>query len=145
MEYQAPVPSSSTIFNESIGEDGLSSQSTYDVRIDNPHHIESIAPNRKVLIDSLPSNEDLKKSYEILVKAANDMRIQASSNDTLSAIDRNGGTFNTNIAEMHATRVCLNIDDVEFHEWTLENNLHVFGTVRIFVTLKFSSYQSTMQ
>ena len=114
-------PSSSTIFNESIGEDGLSSQSTYDVRIDNPHHIESIAPNPKVLIDSLPSNEDMKKSYKILVKAVNDIRIQASSNDTLSAIDRKGRTFNTHIAEMHATRVCLNIDDVEFHEWTLEN------------------------
>jgi hypothetical protein len=22
---------------------------------------------------------------------------------------------------MHATRVCLDIDDVEFHEWTVEN------------------------
>ena len=114
-------PSSSTNFNESIGEDGLSSQSTYDVRFDNPHHIESIAPNPKVLFNSLPSNEDMKKSYKILVKAVNDMRIQSSSNNTLSAIDRNGRTFNTNIAEMHATRVCLDIDDVEFHEWTVEN------------------------
>ena len=99
-------PSSSTIFNESIGEDGLSSQSTY---------------NPKLLQHPLPSNEDLKTSYEILVKAVNDMRIQSSSNNTLSAIDRNGRTFNTNIAEMHATRVCLSIDDVEFHEWTFEN------------------------
>jgi curved DNA-binding protein CbpA len=114
-------PSSSTIFNESISEDGLSSQSTYDVSFDNPHHIESIAPNPKVLFNSLPSNEDMKKSFEILVKAVNDMRIQSSSNNTLSAIDRNGRTFNTNIAEMHATRVCLSIDDVEFHEWTFEN------------------------
>jgi len=55
------------------------------------------------------------------VKAVNDMRIQSSSNNTLSAIDHNGHTFKTNIAEMHATRVCLNIDDVEFHEWTSEN------------------------
>ena len=114
-------PSSSTNFNESIGEDGLSSQSTYDVRFDNPHHIESIAPNPKVLCNSLPIKEDMKKSYEFLLKAVNDMRIQSSSNNTLSAIDRNGRTFNTNIAEMHATRVCLDIDDVEFHEWTVEN------------------------
>ena len=67
------------------------------------------------------SNEDMKQSYEILVKAVNDMSIQPSSNNTLSAIDRNGRTLNTNIAEMHATRVCLNIDDVEFHECTYEN------------------------
>jgi hypothetical protein len=114
-------PCSSSIFNESIGEDGLSSQSTYDVRIDNPHHIEAIAPNPKVLIDSQPTNDLTKNYYEILAKAMNDMRIQASSNDTLSAIDRTGRTFNTHIAEMHAARVCLNIDDVEFYEWALEN------------------------
>jgi hypothetical protein len=71
-------PSSSTIFNDSIGEDGLSSQSTYDVRIDNPHHIECIAPNPKILIDSQPTNDLMKNYYEILVKAMNDMRIQAS-------------------------------------------------------------------
>ena len=104
------------IFNDSIGEDGLSSQLTYDVRIDNPRHIEAIAPNPKLLQHALPSNEDMKKSYKILVKAINDIRIQASSNNTLSAIDRNGHTFNTNVAEMHATRVCLNIDDVGFHK-----------------------------
>ncbi len=55
------------------------------------------------------------------MKAMNDMRIQASSNDTLSAIDHNGRTFNTHIAEMHAEKVCLNINDVEFYEWALEN------------------------
>jgi hypothetical protein len=114
-------PSSSTIFNESIGDDGISSQSLYDVRIDNPHYIESITPNPKVLIDSLPTNEAMKESYKILAKAVNDMRIQATSNDTLSVIDCNGRTVNTHIAEMPATRVCLNIDDVEFHEWTIEN------------------------
>jgi len=126
-------PSSSTIFNESIGEDSLSSQSTYDVRIDNPHHIESIAPNPKVLIDSLPSNEDIKKSYKILVKAVNDIRIQASSNDTLSAIDRKGRTFNTHIAEMHATRVCLKLTMWNFMNGPLKTNLHIVGTVRIFL------------
>jgi hypothetical protein len=55
-------PSSSTIFNDSIGEDGLSSQSTYDVSFVNPHHIETIAPNPKLLQHALPRNEDMKKS-----------------------------------------------------------------------------------
>ncbi len=41
-------------------------------RIDNPHYIASIVPNPKVVIDSLPTNEAMKKSYEILVKAVND-------------------------------------------------------------------------
>ncbi len=94
-----------------IGEDGLSSQSSYDVRIDNPHYIESIAPNPKALIDSLPTNEAMKKSYEILVKAVNDMRIQASSNDTLSAIDRNGRTINPqSCRESSDTMVSTSLD-----------------------------------
>ena len=69
-------PSSSSIFNESIGEDGLSSQSTYDVTIDNPHHIEVIRPNPNLLQQPLPSNEEMKTSYQFLVKAVNEMRIQ---------------------------------------------------------------------
>jgi hypothetical protein len=119
-------PSSSSIFNESIGEDGLSSQSTYDVRIDNPHHIEVIAPNPKLLQQPLQSNEDMKISYQFLVKAVIEMMIQLSTRNTLSAIDRKGCTFDTNIAEIHATSVCLNIDDVEFYEWCYENKFARF-------------------
>ena len=119
-------PSSSSIFNESIGEDGLSSQSTYDVRIDNPHHIEVIAPNPKLLQQPLQSNEDMKISYQFLVKAVIEMMIQLSTRNTLSAIDRKGRTFDTNTAEIHATSVCLNIDDVEFYEWCYENKFARF-------------------
>jgi len=54
------------------------------------------------------------------------MRIQLSTKNTLSAINRNGRTFNTNIAEIHATTVCLSIDDVEFYEWWYENKFAHF-------------------
>jgi hypothetical protein len=40
---------STTIFDKNIGEDGLSIQSTYDVNINNPYHIDSIAPNHELL------------------------------------------------------------------------------------------------
>ena len=118
--------SSSSIFNETIGEDSLSSQSIYDVRIDNPHHIKAIAPNSKLLQESLPSNVDMKTSYQILVKAINEMKIQFSTKNTLSAIDRNGRSFNTNIVEIHARQVCLFIDDVEFYKWAYENKFARF-------------------
>ena len=114
-------PTSSSIFNESIGEDGLSSQSTYDVRIDNPHHIEAVAPNSKLLQASLLSKGDMKKSYRIFVQAINEMRFQLSTKNTLFAIDQNGRTFNTDIMEIHAKQVCLSIDDAEFHDWALKN------------------------
>jgi len=119
-------PSSSSIFNESIGEDGLSSKSTDDVRFDNPHHIEAIAPNPKLLQHPLSSNGDMNKSYKILVKAVNEMRIQLSTKDTLSAIDQNGCTFNTNIAEIYVRNVCLLHDDVGFYEWCYENKFARF-------------------
>ncbi len=63
----------------------------------------------------------MKSSYRILVKAINEMRIQLSTKNTLSAIDQNGRTFNTDIVEIHAKQVCLSIDDVEFYDWALEN------------------------
>ncbi len=45
-------PSSSSIFNESIGENGLSTQSTYDSRIDNPHHIEASLTHAKMVAET---------------------------------------------------------------------------------------------
>jgi len=78
-----------------------------------------------ILIISKPllqiSKGDMKKSYRILVKAINEIRIQLSTKNTLSAIDRNGRTFNTDIMEIHAKQVCLSIDDAEFHDWALKN------------------------
>jgi hypothetical protein len=39
------------VFEDNVGEDGLSSQSTYKVNIDDPYYKASIAPNPKVLND----------------------------------------------------------------------------------------------
>jgi hypothetical protein len=41
--------SSTSIFDENIIENGLSIQSTYDFNINNPYHIDSIAPNHELL------------------------------------------------------------------------------------------------
>jgi hypothetical protein len=58
------------------------------------------------------------------------MKIQLPTKNTLSAIDQNCCTFNTNIVEIHATRVCLSIDDVEFYEWNSENKFAQFWHVK---------------
>ena len=47
-------------FKDNVGEDGLSSQSTYKVNIDPPYYKASIAPNPKVLNDLKPSKEQLE-------------------------------------------------------------------------------------
>ncbi len=49
------------VFEDNVGEDGHSSQSTYKVNIDCPYYKASIAPNPKVLNDLTPSMEQLEK------------------------------------------------------------------------------------
>jgi hypothetical protein len=58
----ATTTGSLLVFDDNVGEDGLSSQSTYNkVNIDCPYYKASIAPNPKVLNDLKPSKEQLEK------------------------------------------------------------------------------------
>jgi hypothetical protein len=58
---KATTAGSSLVFDNNVGKDGLSSQSTYNVNIDDPYYKASIAPNPKVLNDLKPSKEQLEK------------------------------------------------------------------------------------
>jgi hypothetical protein len=60
---KATTAGSLLVFEDNVGEDGLSSQSTYKVNIDCPYYKEAIAPNPKVLNVLKPTEEDLKKVY----------------------------------------------------------------------------------
>jgi hypothetical protein len=113
---------STSIFDENIGEDGLSIQSAYDVNMDNPYHTGSIAPNFELLDSpSLLSDDELKASYTILTKGINDLRVQLSTNKTLLFVNKQGRTFNTNIAEVRAASVTFSIDDIELQDWAVNN------------------------
>ena len=79
---------STSIFDENIGEDGLSIQSAYDVNIDNPYHTESLAPNLVLLDEPILFDDDVKKSYTILTKGLNDLRVQLSTNKTLHFVNK---------------------------------------------------------
>ncbi len=50
-------------FEDNVGEDRLSSQSTYKVNIDCLYYKACIAPNLKILNDLKPSKEQLEKVY----------------------------------------------------------------------------------
>ena len=53
------------------------------------------------------------------MKEVNDLRLQIDSKKTLSCIDRQGKSFNTNIAEGQAQKVFFwPLDDVELVTWT---------------------------
>jgi hypothetical protein len=80
------------VFEDNVGEDGLSSQSTYKVNIDCLYYKASIAPNQKILNDLKPSKEQLKKVYGGIMKEVNKWQLQIASNNTFSAIDHQGKT-----------------------------------------------------
>ena len=61
--------SSTSIFDENIGEDGLSIQSTYGVNTNNPYNINSIAPNSEILDSPSLNAEGLKGAYTLLLQA----------------------------------------------------------------------------
>jgi hypothetical protein len=88
------------VFEDNVGEDGLSSQSTYKENIDCPYYKASIAPNQKILNDLKPSKEHFEKVYGGIMKELNELRKQIASKNSLSAIDHQGKTFNTNIAKV---------------------------------------------
>jgi hypothetical protein len=69
---KATTAGSLFVFEDNVGEDGLSTQSTYKVNIDCPYYKESIAPNPKVPNDLKPSKEQLEKVCGGIMKEVND-------------------------------------------------------------------------
>jgi hypothetical protein len=110
------------VFEDNVGEDGLSSQSTHKVNIDCPYYKACIAPNPKVLNDLKPSKEQLEKVYGGIMKEVNDLRLQMYGKKNHSFIYRQGKCFNTNIAKVQAQNVPFwPLDDIELVDWTTTN------------------------
>jgi hypothetical protein len=70
-------------FEDNVGEDGLSLQSTYKVNIDCPYYKAWIAPNPKVLNDLKSSKVQLEKVYGGIMKEVSDLQLQIDSKKAL--------------------------------------------------------------
>jgi hypothetical protein len=58
------------------------------------------------------------------MEEVNELQLQISRKKTLSAIDHQGKTINTNIAEVQAQNVVFwHLDDIELLDWTTTNFL----------------------
>jgi hypothetical protein len=102
------------VFEDNVGEDGLSAESIYKLNIDCLYYKASIDPNPKVLNDLKPSKEQLEKVHGAIMKEVNDLQLQTDSENTLSCIDRQGKSFNNNIAKVKAQNVFFwLLDDIE--------------------------------
>ncbi len=77
----------SMMFDNNVGEDGLSAQSSYTIDINDSNFIDNLAPDPAIFNNEVPLGIDtLKKVYTQLISALNDVRIQKSTNSTLSAL-----------------------------------------------------------
>jgi hypothetical protein len=85
---KATTAGSLLVFEENVGEDGLSSQSTYKVNIDSLYYKASIAPNPKVLNDLKPLKKQLEKVYGGIMKEVNELRLQIDSKKNRSCCHR---------------------------------------------------------
>jgi hypothetical protein len=91
---------SSSLLEDDVGKDGLSSQSTYK---DNVEVFDAPGIIVTRLMDHCqPSILNLNNVYGAIIKVLNEMRVQITLKKTLHVIDCQGKNTNTNIAEIQA-------------------------------------------
>ncbi len=65
------------MFEDNVGEDGLSAQSSYTIDINDSNYIDNLAPDPTMFDNEVPVGMDtLKKVYTQLISALNDVRVQ---------------------------------------------------------------------
>jgi hypothetical protein len=69
--------------------------------------------------------DTLKKVYTQLKSALNDIKVQKSTNSSLSALG-NGKSQNTLVRQVKASSVVVKCDDIEFFDWSLHNSCAYF-------------------
>ncbi len=95
----------SSIFDNNIGEDGLSAQSMYENNIDDSNYQNALCPNQKLLHEVTTSHPGVKKIYVSVVGVINNLMMQISMKNIMTTNGQEGKSINTNIAEVHASRV----------------------------------------
>jgi hypothetical protein len=73
-----------------VGDDGLMSQSLFDVNIKEEDYLSSICPDPHLFVSCMPSDDQLKKHYSKLLEGVILLRQLLSRGRTLSAIRRRG-------------------------------------------------------
>ena len=83
------------MFEDNVGEDGLSAQSSYIIDINNSNYIDNLAPDPAMFDNKVLLGHDaLNKVYTQLIMALNEVQIQKNTGSTLSVL-WNGKSHNT--------------------------------------------------
>jgi len=120
-ENVASTPDVLLTQESNVGDDGLMSQSSFDVNIKEEDYLSSICPDPHLFVSCMPSDDQLKKHYTKLLEGVIELRQILSRGKTLSAIRRRGELMDLKIADISAKDVMLEIDDAEFQDWCAKN------------------------
>ena len=115
----------SHVHDDNVGEDSLSSQSTYSQDIDNEEYIRNLCPSVSYLEStSVTDVLEIQELYDFLFKAVRDIRVKRMNKNFLITIDESRTIVPTNINQLIASSVVNRYDDVEFYDWAHANTSH---------------------
>ncbi len=114
-----------------VGDDGLMSQLTFNVDIDNEVYLNHLCPNPNLVDDSKPPPTELLQHYTKLFDTLIVLRLKISRDETLSTLRRPGELVDIKLADVSATDVMLDIDDTKFTDWCKHNQFQQIFLVAI--------------
>jgi hypothetical protein len=123
----------SMMFEDNVGEDGLSAQSSYTIDINDSNYIDYLAPHLTMFDNEVPLGENtFKKVYTQMISALNDVsvRVQKNTNTTLYAI-WNGKSLNTFIRQVKASAASSKAMTSNFMNGVFITLVHISGGVMI--------------
>ena len=107
--------------HDNIGDDGLMSQSTFDVAINNEEYLNQLPPNPFLIDNIQPSNEKLRQYYSKLLQTYNTVKQKMVHHDTLRAMRSKGQLIDAHVYDCLASDILIGVDDAEFTDWCIHN------------------------
>ncbi len=108
--------------DDNVGEDSLSSQSTFNQDINTNGYLNSLIPLERFL--TVESHANLQEIYTVLSKSVHDIRVKLVKKHTIFGINENQSIIDTKIAENCAASALTNMDDIEFWDWAGRTRSH---------------------
>jgi hypothetical protein len=124
LSWTKPVKHKNEIgqYDDNIGEDSLSSQSTYVQDIEDEEYLQRLCPSPRFLAtDAVTDKIELRDVYASLFKAVYDLCVKRQKR----GLNEENKFVDTYIVELHASLVVNRHDDIEFYEWAYANTSHV--------------------
>lgn len=122
---QVQVKTPLHVHDDNVGEDSLSSQSTYSQDIANEEYLQNLCP----LVSYLESTSvtdvlEIRELYDFLFKAVRDIRVKTMNKNFPLTMDETRTIVPTNIVQLDASSVVNRYDDIEFHDWAHVTTSH---------------------